>query len=83
LVRLIRQAGRETDDGTAIAFPLRRKDIADICGTTLYSVSRIFTAWEKTGWLITRDQQLIVRKPSEIRRIGEDTRGPGRGNGIA
>jgi len=75
MIRLIRQTGRETDDGTAIMFPLRRKDIADICGTTLYSVSRILTAWEKTGWLITRDQQLIVRKPSEIRRIGEDLKG--------
>lgn len=83
IVRLIRQTGRETEDGIAIMFPLRRKDIADICGTTLYSASRILTAWEKAGWLVTRDQRLIVRKPSEIRRIGEDLRGLRRGKGIA
>lgn len=49
ILRLMRQAGKETVDGTVIGFPLRRKDIADIAGTTLYSVSRILTAWEKAG----------------------------------
>ena len=71
ILRFARQAGRKTDDGTAIAFPLRRKDVADICGTTLYSVSRVLTAWEKAGWLVTRDRRLTVRRPSEIRRIAE------------
>ena len=36
LLRLSRQAGRSTPDGVKIGFPLRRKDIADICGTTLF-----------------------------------------------
>jgi len=71
ILRLARQAGHETDGGTEITFPLRRKDIADLCATTLYSVSRVLTAWEKAGWLVTRDQQLTIRKPSEIRRVAE------------
>ena len=75
ILRLAQQAGRKTDDGTAITFPLRRKDIADMCGTTLYSVSRVLTAWEKAGWLTTRDRHLTVRKPSEIRRIAEESSG--------
>jgi CRP-like cAMP-binding protein len=72
IVRLVRQVGRKTEDGTAILFPLRRKDIADTCGTTLYSVSRVLTAWEKAGWLRSRDRQLTIRKPNEIRRIAEN-----------
>jgi CRP-like cAMP-binding protein len=72
IARLARQVGLKTEDGTAILFPLRRKDIADISGTTLYSVSRILTAWEKAGWLYSRDQQLTIRKPHEIRRIAEN-----------
>src|SRR3546814_1082991 len=41
LLRLLDQAGRRTGDGVRIEFPLRRKDIADIAGTTLHTVSRI------------------------------------------
>lgn len=35
LMRLARQCGHSTVAGTAIALPLRRKDVADIAGTTL------------------------------------------------
>jgi CRP-like cAMP-binding protein len=72
LLRLSRQAGRETDDGTVIAFPLRRKDVAHISGTTLHTASRILTAWGKAGFLVTHDQHLTIRRPAEIRRIAED-----------
>ncbi|MGH3428030.1 MAG: Crp/Fnr family transcriptional regulator, partial [Mycobacteriales bacterium] len=49
VLRLARQAGQTTSDGTAIEFPLRRKDVADMSGTTLHTASRILTAWEKAG----------------------------------
>lgn len=72
LLRLARRAGRRTTEGTSIELPLRRKDIADICGTTLHSASRILTPWEKAGWLITRDQHLTIREVARIRQIAED-----------
>jgi CRP-like cAMP-binding protein len=72
VLRLGRQAGRETTDGTEIAFPLRRKDVADIAGTTLHTASRILTAWESAGLLATRNQHLTIRQPSEIARIAEE-----------
>src|SRR3546814_9242927 len=40
LLRLLDQAGRRTGDGVRIEFQLRRKDIADISGTTLHNVDR-------------------------------------------
>lgn len=73
VLRLARQAGHSTVDGTAIEFPLRRKDLADIAGTTLHTVSRILTAWEKAGLLVTYNQRLTIRQPSQIARIAEDT----------
>ena len=72
LLRLARRAGRRSAEGTAIELPLRRKDIADICGTTLHSASRILTPWEKAGWLVTRDQHLTIREVARIRQIAED-----------
>jgi CRP/FNR family transcriptional regulator, nitrogen oxide reductase regulator len=73
VLRLARQAGRRTAEGTTIEFPLRRKDIADTSGTTLHTASRILTAWEKAGLLSSQNQRLTLRDPSEILRIAEGT----------
>lgn len=72
VLRLARQAGHSTVNGTAIAFPLRRKDVADIAGTTLHTASRILTGWEKAGLLTSHNQRLTIRNPAEILRIAED-----------
>jgi CRP-like cAMP-binding protein len=72
VLRLARQAGHSTVDGTAIEFPLRRKDLADIAGTTLHTASRILTGWEKAGLLTSHNRHLTIRNTSEIRRIAED-----------
>jgi len=75
LLRLADQAGNSTTDGTEIEFPLRRGDVADISGTTQYTASRLLAAWEKAGWLISRNRRLTLRNSSEIRRIAEDLAG--------
>lgn len=72
VLRLSRQSGHSTVDGTAIEFPLRRKDLADIAGTTLHTASRILTGWEKAGLLTSHNQHLTIRNTSEILRIAED-----------
>jgi CRP/FNR family transcriptional regulator, nitrogen oxide reductase regulator len=71
LTRLASQSGHRTAAGTAITFPLRRKDVADIAGTTLHTASRILANWEKTGLLSSRRRQLTIRHPSELLRIAE------------
>lgn len=72
LLRLARQAGHSTAHGTSIEFPLRRKDVADISGTTLHTASRILTAWQKSGLLVSHNQHLTIRQPAAILRIAED-----------
>jgi CRP-like cAMP-binding protein len=75
LLRLARQAGQSTPEGTAIAFPLRRKDVADISGTTLHTASRILTVWERAGLVLSRNQRLTIRQSSELLRIAEHAAG--------
>jgi CRP-like cAMP-binding protein len=75
LLRLSRQAGKSTPEGIAIEFPLRRKDIADISGTTLYTASRILTAWQKAGLLRSRHQHLVICQPAELSRVADDAAG--------
>lgn len=72
VMRLARQAGHSTVNGTAIEFPLRRKDVADISGTTLHTASRILTSWEKAGLLTSLNRHLTIRRPSELLRIAEN-----------
>lgn len=72
LIRLADQSGHRSAAGMTIIFPLRRKDVADITGTTLHTASRILTGWEKAGLLVSRQQRLTVRNPSELLRIAEN-----------
>lgn len=55
--------------GAAIEFPLTRQDVAEMCGATLYTVSRFLTAWEKAGYIETHRKHLTIRKLDEIHRL--------------
>ncbi|MBB4102919.1 Crp/Fnr family transcriptional regulator, partial [Allorhizobium borbori] len=48
-------------DGIRIDFPISRQDIAEMTGTTLHTVSRIFSAWEAKGLVEGGRQKLLVR----------------------
>lgn len=52
-----------------IAFPLSRQDLADLCGATLYTASRVLKAWERAGYIATRRKRLNIRDVDAIRRI--------------
>jgi CRP-like cAMP-binding protein len=72
ILRLSRQVGRDIPEGIAIELPLRRRDVADISGTTLHTASRILARWEKEGLVASRDRRLTIRQPAEILRIAEE-----------
>jgi CRP-like cAMP-binding protein len=73
LLRLLRQASHAVAGGMEIDFPLRRKDIADISGTTLHTVSRILTDWERKELLLSRNRRLVIRSIDRIRHIAENS----------
>ncbi len=72
LLRMARLRGQRRAAAITIEFPLRRKDVADICGTTLHSASRILAHWEKAGWVMSRDQHLTICNLPEVELIAED-----------
>ena len=69
LLRLARQAGQANGAGTAIAFPLRRKDIADISGTTLHTVSRTLAEWRRRGWVADGKRGPILLSLEAIEQV--------------
>lgn len=70
---LLRLATHSVETGTTIEFPISRKDIAEICGTTLHTVSRTLALWEKAGWVLTHRRRLTIADIAEIRSRAEDT----------
>lgn len=66
LLRLMRQCGERTADGVLITQPLTRQELADLTGTTLYTVSRTLTQWQARGLIETRKRLLLVKSQQRL-----------------
>jgi CRP-like cAMP-binding protein len=76
LLRLANQAGRKVEQGIEIEFPLRRQDVAQLTGTTLHSVSRVLSAWEQRGLVLTDHQRIVLSNSGALGAIA-DCNNPG------
>lgn len=72
IARLVAQAGKRTENGILIDFPLSREDIARMTGTTLHTVSRTLSAWQALGVVELGRQKLTVLDPHALVVIAED-----------
>ena len=72
LLRLVQQAGRRVDGGVLIDLPLSREDIAQMTGTTLYTVSRVVSRLEGEGVLDAGRQRVTIRKPHALLALADD-----------
>ena len=72
LLRLASQSGRKVAEGVLIDIPLTRQDIAQMTGTTLFTVSRTLSEWERQGMLSVGRERVVIREPHALVRIAED-----------
>jgi len=70
LIRLQEQIGSVQYGEVEIG--LSREGLAQMTGTTLYTVSRLLSAWEAQGWVICRRESVIIRDPRSLRKIFEE-----------
>lgn len=61
LSRLGEQAGRRTEAGIEIDFPLTRQDLAEMAGATLHTVSRTLAAWDSRGVTASARRRIVIR----------------------
>ena len=66
LLRLVTQSGRKVDNGIEIAFPITRQNISEMTGTTLHTVSRLLSAWEKLGIVESTRRHIVVTAPHQL-----------------
>jgi CRP-like cAMP-binding protein len=62
----MKQSGRRSGDEIVIDFPISRQELADYTGTTLYTVSRTLSAWEKKGWVKSKREQIAITNPHAL-----------------
>ena len=72
VVRLARQSGKKTNEGVLIDLPISRQDLAEMTGTTLFTVSRVFKAWENLGLVRSKRQRVLITFPHGLVKIAED-----------
>lgn len=71
LLRLARKFGRREDERVVIDYPLSREDIAELTGTTLYTVSRILRRWEEQGIVALARQRVAILSPHGLVALAE------------
>lgn len=71
LLRLAGQTGMRVEEGVLIELPFSRQNLAEMAGTTLYTVSRVLSAWEKQGLISTGRERVTLTNPHGVMRIAE------------
>jgi CRP-like cAMP-binding protein len=69
LLRLTAQSGKKSEEG--IELSLSRQDLAEMSGTTLYTVSRVLAEWERKAFVQTGREKVRITQPHEMVRIAE------------
>jgi CRP/FNR family transcriptional regulator, nitrogen oxide reductase regulator len=72
ILRLVAQSGRPDGDDVTIAVPLARQDLAELTGTTLFTVSRTLSAWEAAGIVRSGRERVTLCDPARLTAIAED-----------
>jgi CRP/FNR family transcriptional regulator, nitrogen oxide reductase regulator len=70
LLRLAAQMGTKSDGGIELTFT--RQDLAEMSGTTLYTVSRILSDWERQGLVEAGRERVLIRNPHGVVSIAEE-----------
>jgi CRP-like cAMP-binding protein len=69
LVRLLKQVGKATNGHVEIT--LSREELAQLTGTTLFTVSRLLCQWEVLGILSARRESVLVRNLPALVKLAE------------
>lgn len=72
VLRLAKKVGVKTEQGIRLDMPLSRQDLAELCGTTLYTVSRILSEWQRGHIVEIGRESVIINNPHHLVLIAED-----------
>ncbi len=68
-LKLAHDIGVLRDEGTFVALPLSRQDLADMTGTTIETCIRIMSRWGKDGIVRTEPDGFVVLDPDTLEAL--------------
>lgn len=71
LLRLTMQTGKKLPEG-GIEIKMLRQDLAQMSGTTIFTISRIFSKWEEQGLIEAGRERVVIRQPHRLVSIADD-----------
>ena len=71
LLQMSRQSSRTVAQGVEIAFPISRQDLSEMTATTLHTVSRLLSGWEKDGVIKSRRKRITVCSVERLQELAE------------
>jgi CRP-like cAMP-binding protein len=71
LLRLTAQLGTRNETGQ-IELPFTRQELAEMSGTTLFTVSRTLSEWERRGLVETGRERVTIRTPHDLVKLAEE-----------
>ena len=69
ILRLTNQTGKRVGDAIEIGFAITRQDLSEMTATTLHTVSRVLSAWQKAGIVESRRKRIAVLQPHALVEI--------------
>lgn len=69
LLRLLSRVGKQHQAGIQVS--LSREELAQMTGTTLFTISRILSKWSEDGFILPRREAVVVCDPGRLGMIGD------------
>ena len=71
LLRLLKRIGRQSPGGIEVS--LSREELAQMTGTTLFTISRLLSKWGEQGFVVPRREAVLIKDPGRLLQLsGEE-----------
>src|SRR5215469_12635384 len=70
LLRLMKQLGKQTPEGTQVS--LSREELAQMTGTTLFTISRVLSKWAEQGLVAPKREAVVILDADELENVSEE-----------
>ena len=70
LLRLLKKVGKHHQGGVRVS--LSREELAQMTGTTLFTISRILSKWGEEGFVLPCREAVLVRDPQRLGQVGDE-----------
>jgi CRP-like cAMP-binding protein len=69
LLRLAKKVGKPAMGGIEVS--LSREELAQMTGTTLFTISRLLSKWGEEGFVVPRREAVVVLDPRKLKKVCE------------